>query len=450
MFKFPSSFVRPRLHAFVLAACVLALWLSAPGDIRAQQTLSGSRDQGRLMLSVLKSDVLKNYYDPTFHGIDVEARFKEAEAQVKQATSLGEVLGIVGATMMSFDDSHTYFVPPSFAVRIEHGWVMQAVGDKCYVVAVQPGSDAEAKGLRPGDRVLSVEGQTPTRPNLWKLQYTVYLLAPRPSMHVLVEKPAGRRVTYETKAVVQEGKPIIQLNSGVSSDRNDLIREQESDARLHRHHYYELGDDALIWKMPNFELSDLQFNEMIARARKHKALVLDLRGNGGGAEEALLRLVGGLFDHDVKLGDMKRRKETKPLVAKTRGAGSFTGQLVLLVDSETGSAGEVLARVIQLEKRGPVIGDRTTGAVMRGRSFDHQLGDTLVILFGASVSDADLILSDGHSLEHVGVTPDELMLPRATDLASQSDPVLAHAAQLAGLNISAEKAGAMFPVEWRK
>jgi hypothetical protein len=42
------------------------------------------------------------------------------------------------------------------------------------------------------------------------------------------------------------------------------------------------------------------------------------------------------------------------------------------------------------------------------------------------------------------------MLPRASDLASQSDPVLARAAQLIGLSISPEKAGAMFPVEWRK
>ncbi|MDT7542724.1 MAG: hypothetical protein QOE33_2628 [Acidobacteriota bacterium] len=138
------------------------------------------------------------------------------------------------------------------------------------------------------------------------------------------------------------------------------------------------------------------------------------------------------------------------LVAKTRGSKAFTGKLVVLVDSESGSAAEVLARIVQLEKRGTVIGDRTAGAVMRGRSFDHQSGATLIFYYGSSVSDADLLLPDGHSLEHSGVTPDELMLPRASDLASQSDPVLARAAQLIGLSISPEKAGTMFPVEWRK
>lgn len=448
MFRLPSRLrLRPRGFAAALS-CLLLFIVYVPA--RAQQTLSGNRDEGRIMLGVLKGDVVKNYYDPTYHGVDVEARFKEAEGQIKQANSLPEILGIIADAMMSFDDSHTFFMPPSFAVRIQHGWVMQMIGDKCYVVAVQPGSNAEAQGLRAGDRVLSVEGTTPTRRDLWKLQYTMFILAPRPSLHVLVEKPDGRRVTYETRAVVHEGKPILQLNSGVSSDRNDLIREAETDARLNAHRYYEVGKDALIWKMPAFDLPEVKINEMIDRARARKSLILDLRGNQGGDEDVLLKIVGGFFDHDVKIGDIKRRKESKPLVAKTRGVNAFTGQLVVIVDSVSGSAAEVLARVVQLEKRGTVIGDRTAGAVMRGRSFDHQLGETLVILYGSSVSDADLLLSDGHSLEHAGVVPDELILPKATDLASQSDPVLARAAQLTGLSLSPEKAGSMFPVEWRK
>jgi hypothetical protein len=42
------------------------------------------------------------------------------------------------------------------------------------------------------------------------------------------------------------------------------------------------------------------------------------------------------------------------------------------------------------------------------------------------------------------------MLPKAEDLAEGRDPVLAHAARLAGLDITPEKAGTLFPVEWRK
>lgn len=443
-----SSRFRTPTRASVILSCLLLLLVA--GRTRAQQTLSASRESGRIMLSVLESDVMKNYYDPTFHGVDIEARFKKADEEIKLANSLPDILRIISDTMMSLDDSHTFFLPPGYAGRIQHGWTFQMIGDKCYVVAVQPGSNAEAQGLRAGDRVLSVEYVLPTRRDLWKLQYTIFVLAPRVALHVLVEKPDGKSVTYVTRAEVHQGKSIIELGTGMASDRNDLIREAETDARLNAHRYYEIGKEALIWKMPHFDLSEIKLNEMIDHARERKSLILDLRGNHGGDEETLVKLIGGLFDHDVKVGDMKRRKETKPLVAKTRGSKAFAGKLVVLVDSESGSAAEVLARVVQLEKRGEVIGDRTAGAVMRGRSFDHQLGATLVFFYGSSVSDADLLLPDGHSLEHSGVIPDELILPRASDLASQSDPVLARAAQLVGLNISPEKAGAMFPVEWRK
>ena len=78
------------------------------------------------------------------------------------------------------------------------------------------------------------------------------------------------------------------------------------------------------------------------------------------------------------------------------------------------------------------------------------MGQDTVIFYGASVTDADIVMTDGKSLERVGVIPDELKLPRPSDLAAKHDPVLAYAASLAGLTISPEKAGGLFPVVWKK
>ena len=59
------------------------------------------------------------------------------------------------------------------------------------------------------------------------------------------------------------------------------------------------------------------------------------------------------------------------------------------------------------------------------------------------------MMTDGKSLEGTGVRPDEVVLPSALDLAAGRDPVLAHAAQLAGLSLDPVAAGKLFPFEWR-
>jgi C-terminal processing protease CtpA/Prc len=440
-----------RLRRGVLLAALCSLFISGALCPAHSQTLDSYRAQGQIMLDVIKADIKKNYYDPSFHGLDLEAIFEEAGQQLKQAKTLGQINGIIGQVLMKLNDSHTFFIPPRTPLRIDHGWQMQMIGDKCYVVAVKPGSDAEAKGLRPGDRILTLEGYAFTRADLWKLQYVLYYLSPRQGLKVYVEKPDGKRTPLEIAAQVKEGKRIIDLRGvNVSNDLGDLIRDAETEARLHEHRYYELESGHFIWKMPAFDLAPRKVDELMDKARKRKALILDLRGNTGGAEETMLRLIGNLFDHDVTVGELKRRKETKPLVAKSRGESAFKGELVVLVDSDSGSAAEVLARVVQLEKRGKVIGDRTAGLVMRSRQYDHEVGTGYVIPYGTSVTDADIIMSDGQSLERKGVTPDELLLPKAAELAAQQDPVMVRAGELVGLKMSPEKAGSLFPVQWRK
>lgn len=426
---------------------VLAFWLTISSSYPARaQTLEYERKRGLLILEIIKKDIQKTYYDPTFRGKDLDALFRNAEEKVKQATSIGHVLSIIASAVMEFDDSHTYFIPPAPADHVQHGWEYQMIGDKCYVVAVKKGSDAEAKGLKPGDLILSLGGYLPTQENLWKLSF---FLRSAYRMVVGIEKPDGKRQELEIMAKVRKGKPVLDLKSfNAGNDIGTIIRESENDAVLYRHRYAELDKNLFIWKMPHFD-DEETVDKMMDKAKKSKTLILDLRGNGGGYEVGLLRLIGYFFDHDIKLGDLKTRKETKPLIARTLGGAIYKGELIVLVDSESASSSELFARVIQLEKRGTIIGDKTSGSVMQGTYSRYKSGVDLIFYYGLLVTSGDLIMADGKSLEKVGVLPDERLLPTPEDLAAGRDPVLSRAASLVGINLDSMAAGKMFPVEWR-
>lgn len=449
--KLPSLLDTRIKRHLALFALTIGIALSSVPQRAHAQTTDFNRDNGISMLNSIKSDIRKNYYDPTFRGIDLDEFFKPVEAKIMKATSIGEVLGIIAQGLMRFDDSHTFLIPPMSATQVEHGWRMQMFGDKCYVIAVKPGSDAEAKGLKPGDRIISVNGITPNRQNIWKLYYHYYVLMAARKLHLSTQSPDNKIRELVIAAEVTERKKTLDLTgAGDGTDINAVIRESENDAFMNRHRYIEAGDDALIWRMTSFNLSDSDVDKLMGKAKRRKALILDLRGNPGGAVTTLQRLIGNVFDHDVKIADLKGRKEMKPMIAKTRGEQAYKGQLIVLVDSESGSAAEVFARVVQLEKRGIVIGDQTSGAVMRSRSYDYKSSLAIGFVYGVSITNADLIMADGKSLEHTGVTPDEPLLPTAQDLAAQRDPVMSRAAALAGLKIDSQKAGMLFPFEWKK
>src|SRR5258708_12254255 len=126
--------------------------------------------------------------------MEIEARYKAAEDKIKQATSVGQLFGIIAEALIDLHDSHTFLLPPGRSARTEYGWQMQFVGNKSLVVSVKPGSDAEAKGLSPGDEVVSVDNIALTRENLWVFDYLYRALRPRPGLHVVPLKSHANEV----------------------------------------------------------------------------------------------------------------------------------------------------------------------------------------------------------------------------------------------------------------
>ena len=420
------------------------------GNLAAAQTVGLERDRHKQILSMVKDDVKKNYYDPTFKGKDIEAKYKTAGDKIGNATSIGQMDGIIAQFFVDFDDSHLFFIPPGRTHKVAYGFDFAMVGDKCFVYKVDEQSDAAKKGLQSGDELYSIEGYEPTRENLWKMRYTYFSLKPKGGLSVVAIKPDGKTVDYAINAKVTAGKQVVDLTgeSDGGFDVNEYERDSENQYRKETRQYlFDKLDGIFIWKMPAFSLEPGSVDEIMGRARKFPSMIVDLRGNSGGRVDMLLRLIGYIFPEDVKVADEKRRKETKEVIAKTRGKDAFAGKIVVLIDSRSASASEVFSKVLQLEKRGQIIGDRSSGAVMESQFFQRELGMDSIIFFGTSVTIADLIMKDGRSLEKVGVTPDVLLISSGSDMALKRDIVLAKAIESLGVKITPEAAGAIFPID---
>ena len=426
-----------------LAMVVLAAFASA------QQPIS-SFERGRAldMLSTISSDVKKHYYDPKFHGVDFDAKVAEAKQQIEKSTSFNMAISHIAAALDTLNDSHTFFLPPQHAYRHNYGMQYQIIGNRCFVTQVRPQSDAAAKGVKPGDEILGINGYTVNRDDLWKIQYVFSALRPQPGLRLMLQDPAGAQRQVDIAAKIHEVKRVTDLTGeGGASDIWDLVREEETQEHLMRAQSIEYGDKVTVIKVPEFRFTALEVENMLSKARNHDNLILDLRGNPGGAVDTLKHLVGGMFDKEIKIADRVGRKNAKPEVAKPMH-NPYLGKLIVLVDARSASCAELFARIIQLEKRGVVIGDKTEGAVMEARHYEERAGTDTVVFYGASITESDLVMTDGKSLEHSGVTPDELLLPSVNAIASGRDPVLAHAVESLGVKITAEEAGKAFPYEW--
>lgn len=436
---------------FGLPAAALAILVGCPILFSAQEQQQAitpiQRQQAEDMLSDMREALKKNYYDPTFHGVDIAARYLTYKDRLKKSETLGDAFRTVAAYLTGLNDSHTFFIPPRLTYEAVYGYRVQIVGEACYITGVRPETDAATK-LHVGDQVLSLDRFSVNRNDLWQLEYYLDDLAPKPASEFTIRDPSGnvRKEQVLTKYI--ERKRLKDLTAaGGFNDIYNLMFEREKLRHSLLSRFVERGD-VMIWKMPAFILSDGEIDHFVDVARKHKALVLDLRDNAGGYVATLNHMIGSLFDHDVKVNTRVTRKGEKIEVAKSRGKAAFAGALFVLVDSRSASAAEIFARVIQLEHRGTVLGDHTSGSVMEALHFPFSSGMDIKVFYGASVTVADVLMADGKSLEKVGVTPDIILLPTGSELAEGQDSALSRAAELAGLKMDPLAAGKLFPYEW--
>lgn len=398
-------------------------------------SLSTIRSRGKQMAETVERILKDRYYDPNFHGVNIKEKFAEAREQIKKAQSNAEVYTIIAKVLVLLDDSHTTFFPPRYTKVIDYGFKAQMIGDVCYVTAVKKGSDAEAKGVKIGDVIISFHDFTPTRQSFWQIDYIFNILNPQSSLRVKLKSPTREEKSLVINSLIRELKDV-DTEKEKRKEINSICKE--------------LNAETAVCQLRTFAVSPSKISQMMSVVKDKQSLILDLRGNSGGYVVSLKNLIGHFFKRKVKIGLVtKRGGQDEEFAEPVNPKNYFGGRLSVLIDSESASASEVFARVIQLEKRGTVIGDKSAGQVMTSRFYgDFFVQGTYyqnITLFLVNVTVSDLIMNDGKSLERIGVSPDTLIIPSAFSLVNQQDYTLSLAAREFGYKLSPAEAKKIFP-----
>jgi len=358
-------------------------------------------------------------------------RYRQLSRRTRQITSTDAFETFINAYIASVEPHTSYFSPRStenFKIRMSLslegiGAVLQTENEYTVVRRVVAGGPAElSQLLNAGDRIIGV-GQDAERPLVdvigWRLDDVVDLIrGPKNTVVQLRILP------------LQEGP---DARARIISIVRDTIRLEEQAAQKsvisveRRDQEYRIG----VIDLPTFYVDfdgrssgktdyrsttrDVARLVKELQAENTDGLIIDLRGNGGGALTEATTLTGLFIEKGpiVQVKDAKGRVRVKH---DSDPAIVYRGALAVLVDGNSASASEIFAGAIQDYGRGIVIGEPTygKGTVQNlvdldryARNKDEKLGQLKFTI-------AQFFRINGDSTQHRGVVPD-ILLPTARD-----------------------------------
>jgi len=413
-----SSFFVSQLSVWL---CFVALLLAAASS-SAQETSETFDGAGELQR--VWELVNERFYRADFNSVDWPAAKEKYLPRARAAKSWEELGPVINEMLGLLRTSHTnyytavdpeyYFLFGIFSTgplaevaqqRFPEGKVQfdslglftREVDGKWFVTGVLDGSPAAVAGVRRGNEIVSLNGQPfqPVRP----LQG---LAAKGESVRLEIQvtaEPNSRR-TLELKPVTLY--PNDAMLAGMEQSMRVIDHRGRKIAYVH------------IWSYAGKQYYERLVQELLQGSfDQADALVLDIRDGWGGASPEYLNI----FNQRVpQLTSVDRDQQES--FYKTQ----WRKPVALLINGGSRSGKEVLAYGFRKYGIGPVVGERTGGAVSAGTAIPISENSLLYLCVSG-------VRVDGEVLEGVGVAPDhEVIWP--LPYATAEDPQLQKALDL--------------------
>lgn len=261
------------------------------------------------------------------------------------------------------------------------------------VVSPIAGTPAEEAGIRAGDRILEIDGETTSGMTLTEAVLTIR--GPQGTMVTLLVLHQG-----ETDPVVIE---IIRERIDVDSVYLEMLPDNIAHIKIT---YFSLHTSGELSAILNDALNDGAVG-----------IVLDLRGNPGGYLHIVVDVASEFLSGGVVLYEEDSEGNLQAWNAKLGGLATDL-PLAVLVDGGSASASEVLAGALQDRERAPLIGTTTYG---KGSvQVIRELSDGSALY----VTTARWLTPNGRQIEGEGLDPDFVVEITEEDIESNRDPQL--------------------------
>ncbi|RUO41072.1 carboxy terminal-processing peptidase [Pseudidiomarina aestuarii] len=343
----------------------------------------------------------------------LEQRYNGALKRLTQTNSEDVFQTVMNAFARSVE-AHTSYLSPANSERFEQnmnlslegiGAVLQADYDYTVISSLVPGGPADKSGeIAPEDKIVAVaQGDDEDAEFVdvvgWRLDEVVEL----------IKGPKGSTVQLQViKANQSVGSPP-QVVSIVRDEVKLEDRAAKAEVKTLETGPYA-GRKMGVITIPGFynqltrDVMDL-IDEMTAA--EVEGLIIDLRGNGGGALSEAITLSGLFIDKGpvVQVADGSGRKEIN---GDRDNVTYYDGPLVVMVNRYSASASEIFAAAMQDYGRAVIVGENTygKGTVQQHRGlarrfdfFDEPLGSVQYTI-------AKFYRINGGSTQMRGVNPD--------------------------------------------
>lgn len=269
------------------------------------------------------------------------------------------IQGIITA----LNDTHTEYLTPaelkSGALQLDSSYdgIGASVSDSTGAITIVTpfrDSPAEKAGIRLGDTVLKVDGESTEG---WTSEEAVSRIRGAQGTQVVLEVKHTDG-TIETLKITRGNIPI----QSVYTEPNLEVIPGESGKNLVERDGTVVTDIGYvnISQFHDRTLQELRTQLNGIEGKGYKGLILDLRRNPGGLLQATVDVADEFLNSGVIISEVDADGKTKSWSAKNGGIATKI-PIVILLDNGSASGSEVLAAALKDNKRATIVGVRSFG-----------------------------------------------------------------------------------------